>query len=64
MNILLVAVSVIVLFLVFVYIGIRFNKNKVISMIRERDNLDLRTDEGKNRAKVLNKRIDRLYGVK
>lgn len=40
-------------------------KGKLLKrLIHERDNLDLRTPEGKNRAKVLNKRIDRIYGYK
>ncbi|HET8838048.1 MAG TPA: hypothetical protein VFM82_03550 [Flavobacteriaceae bacterium] len=61
-TIILIVVGIILLFVSFVFIGAWLNKRKLKRLIDERNHLDLRTPEGKNRAKVLNRRIDKIYG--
>lgn len=64
MKIILI-IGLVLLFLIALVILGTWLKGKLLKrLIHERDNLDLRTPEGKNRLKVLNKRIDKIYGYK
>lgn len=59
--ILIIIAAIFILFILLVYAGRKMKKSKLSDLIEERNNSDLTTPEGKNRIKMLNKRIDKMY---
>jgi len=59
--ILIIIAAIFILFIFLVYAGIKMKKSKLSDLIEERNNSDFTTPEGKNRIKMLNKRIDKMY---
>lgn len=64
MTIILIIGLVLLGLIALVALGVWLKGKQLKRLIKERDNLDLRTPEGKNRLKVLNRRIDKIYGYK
>jgi hypothetical protein len=61
MEAILIIVAAIFVLLTLTYTGRKMKKWKLNDLIEERNNSDLTTPEGKNRIKMLNKRIDKMY---
>jgi|AntDeeMinimDraft_6_1070357.scaffolds.fasta_scaffold03061_5 hypothetical protein len=61
MEAILIIVAAIFVLLTLTYTGRKMKKWKLNDLIKERNNSDLTTPEGKNRIKMLNKRIDKMY---
>jgi len=59
--ILIIIAAIFILFILLVYAGRKMKKSKLNDLIEERNNSDLTTPDGKNRIKMLNKRIDKMY---
>jgi len=62
MKILFITLSVIiVLFILFIFLGLKMERRKIKRLLEERDNLNLTTLHGRTRLKVLNDQIDVIY---
>ena len=62
MKILFITLSVIiVLFILFIFLGLKMERRKIKRLLEERDNLNITTLHGRTRLKVLNDQIDAIY---
>jgi len=57
----IVITVIIILFVLFIILGLKMEQRKIKRLLEERDNLNLTTLHGRTRLKVLNDQIDAIY---
>ena len=57
----IVITVIIILFVLFIILGLKMEQRKIKRLLEERDNLNLTTLHGRTRLKVLNDQINAIY---
>jgi len=57
----IVVTVIIILFILFIILGLKMEQRKIKRLLEERDNLNLTTLHGRTRLKVLNDQINAIY---